>query len=129
MQQIIITMAKIKITLTEEHIKLMSQFRNERIDDIYIGYDTINPYGGSYLMDDLAMILGYWDKAVPGTENDYDGRKFGLENEQKMIEVHTYLMDNMQYILSIMVQFVTRGVKPGTYSSIDTNLEWVYTEK
>jgi hypothetical protein len=122
-------MAKITINLTEEHIKLISQIRNERIDDIYIGYDTINPYGGTYLMDDLAMILGYWDKAIPGTENQYDGRKFGLENEQKMIEVHSYLMENFQFILSIVIQFVTKGIKPGKYTSIDTNLDWVYSEK
>lgn len=122
-------MAKLKITLTEDHIKLIKEFRNEKIDDIYVGYDTINPYGGTYLMEDLAMILGYWDKATPKTENDYDGRKFGLENEQKMLEIHTYVMDNIQYVLSIMVQFIGTGIKPGIYTSIDNNLVWSYADK
>lgn len=119
-------MAKVKINLTEEHIKLIKEFRIERIDDIYIGFDTINPYGGSYLMEDLAMILGYWDKAIEGTEKDYDGRKFGIENEQKMLSIHTYLMDNMEYILSILTQFITTGVKPGLYTATDYNLRWDY---
>lgn len=121
-------MAKIKINITEDHIKLIKEFRIERINDIYVGFDTINPYGGSFLMEDLAMILGYWDKAVEGTEKDYDGRKFGFENEQKMLEIHMYLMDNFELILSIMTQFVTTGVKPGLYTAIDYNLHWEYKE-
>ena len=122
-------MAKIKIKLTEDHIKLIKSFKIETIDDIYVGVDTINPYGGSYLMEDLAMILGYWDSAVEGTENDFDGRKFGLENEQKMIDIHTYLMDRMSFVLSIMIQFACEGIKPGTYTSLDYSINWTYSEK
>lgn len=121
-------MAKIKITLTEEHIKLLKEFRNTQIDDIYVGYDTINPYGGSYLMEDIAMILGYWDKAIPGTENDYDGRKFGIENEQKMLDIHTYLMDNIRFVFSIVFQFMEIGIKPGLYTSLDNDLNWTYSQ-
>jgi hypothetical protein len=119
---------KIKINLTEEHIKLIKEFRVERIDDIYTGFDTIDPYGGSYVMEDIAMILGYWDQAIEGTEKDYDGRKFGFENEQKMINIHNYVVENMSYILSIIIQFVTEGIKPGLYTSSDTNIHWIYTE-
>lgn len=121
-------MAKIKINITEDHIKLIKEFRIERINDIYVGFDTINPYGGSFLMEDLAMILNYWDKAVEGTEKDYDGRKFGLENEQKMLDIHMYLMNNFELILSIMTQFITIGIKPGLYTAIDYNLHWEYKE-
>lgn len=119
-------MAKIKIKLTEDHIKLIKYFKFERIDDYHTGADTINPYGGTYLMEDLAMILGYWEQAKPGTEKDYDGRKFGLENEQKMMDIHQYLMDNMNFVLSIIVQFIETGVTPGVYSSVDYCLNWEY---
>jgi hypothetical protein len=122
-------MAKIKINLTENHIKLIKNFKVERINDIYVGVDTINPYGGSYLMEDLAMMLGYWDKAVEGTEKDYDGRKFGLDNEQEMIEIHNYVMNNMPFILSILIQFSTDIVKPGVYTSLDYNIFWEYKEE
>jgi hypothetical protein len=121
-------MAKIKIKLLEEHIKLIKEFRIERISDIYVGFDTINPYSGGYLMEDLAMILGYWDKVVPGTEKDFDGRKFGFENEQNMLSIHMYIMDNMEFILSIIVQFITIGIKPGNYTAIDYNLHWEFSE-
>lgn len=117
-------MAKIKITLNEEHLKLIKEFRVTRIDDIHVGIDSINPYGGTYLMEDLAMILGYWDKMVEGTEKDYDGRKFGLENEIKMIELHNHLMDNIEFILSMLFQFSVDGLKPGTYTCIDYIMKW-----
>lgn len=124
-------MAKIKIKLNEEHIKLIKQFKVERINDIHVGFDTINPYGGSYLMEDLAMILGYWDKvSEEHDETDfYYGRRFGLENEQKMIEIHNYVMDNFEYILSMLIQFSTEGIKPGLYTSIDYNINWEYKEE
>ena len=121
-------MAKIKINLNEKHIKLIERFVVERFNDIHVGFDSINPYGGDYLMEDLAMMLGYWDKAVEGTEKDYNGRKFGLDNEQEMIEVHNYLMERMTFILSILIQFATEVIKPGIYTSLDYNIFWEYKE-
>jgi hypothetical protein len=119
-------MAKIKINLTEDHIKLIKEFRIENIDDYHVGFDSVNPYGGTYLMQDLAMILGYFDKVVEGTEKDYDGPKYGIENETIMLGLHMYIMNHLDYILSIMVQFISIGVKPGLYTAIDYNLHWQY---
>ena len=122
-------MAKIKIELNEEHIKLIKNFKFNLVKDTDIVLDTYSPYGGDFLMEDLAMILGHWDKAVPNTENDYDGRKFGLETETEMWSIHQYLLDNIEYIISIMLQFIGEGVKPGKYSAISNILDWKYSEK
>jgi hypothetical protein len=120
-------MARIKINLTEEHIKLIKNFKVERINDIHVGFDTINPYGGSYLLEELAMILGYWDKAIEGSETDLiHGRRFGLENEQAMLDIHKYVVDNFMFITSILIQFADSGLKPGTYSSLDYYINWEY---
>lgn len=119
-------MAKIKITLNEDHIKLLKEFKITSINDTYVGFDTFNPYGGSYIMENIAMILGNWDKAIEGTEKDYDGRKFGLELEQEMLKLHVYIIDNFEYILSIMVQYLSEGVKPGTYTAKNNQLIWEY---
>lgn len=122
-------MAKIKLKIGEEHLKLIKNFKVERFDDIKIGFDSINPYGGQYLMEDLALILGYWDKSVEGSELHYDGRKFGLENEMEMIKIHNHVVDNMEYILSIIIQFSGEGgIKEGLYTSFDYDLNWTYTE-
>lgn len=119
-------MAKLKINLTEEHILLIKNFKIQRFDDIKIGFDTINPYGGNHLMEDLAMILGYWDKTIENTELDYDGRKFGLDNEIEMIKKHSYVVDNFEYIISILIQYSDTGLKPGKYTCIDYQLDWKY---
>lgn len=122
-------MARIKLILNENHLKLIRQFRVERFDDIKVGFDSINPYGGQYLMEDLALILGYWDKAVEGTEKDYDGRKFGIENEVEMLNVHNYVVDNIDFILSLIIQYATDGgIKPGTYTALDTQLDWKFKD-
>lgn len=122
-------MAKIRIKLTDEHIKLIKEFRIENIGDNHVGIDTIEPYGGAFLMEDLALILGFWDSSIEGTEKDYDGKKFGLENEQYMIDIHMYLMDNIQYILSILLQFSSEGIKAGIYSASGRYLKWTFSEQ
>jgi len=121
-------MAKIKITLTEDHIMLIKNFKFKQIDDNNASIDIYNPYDGTFLMEDLALIFGKWDKFTPGTENDYDGKKYGLEVETEMLEYHTYIVDNIEYILSIIIQFVGEGIKPGVYSTIDYKLDWTYSE-
>lgn len=121
-------MAKIKITLTKEHIKLINSFKFNSFNDQQFGFDTINPYGGDYLFEDLALILGYWDKHTKGTENDFDGRKYGLDVENKMLELHTYIMDNIDYIISIIWQNLEQGIKPGIYTTNSNKNEWIYYE-
>lgn len=121
-------MAKIKIELKDEHIKLIQNFKFNLVKDTDIVLDTYSPYGGDFLMEDLAMILGHFDKSVPHTELDYDGKKFGLELETEMWSYHIYIMDNIEYIISIVLQYLNDGVKPGVYTAITNILEWKYTE-
>lgn len=122
-------MAKIRIELNEQHIKLIKNFKPLIIDDYHVGYDSINPYGGDHLVEDIAMILGHWGKAIPGTERDYDGRKFGIELEQEMLELNEHLMRNFRFILSMMGQFIEEGIKEGEYTAIDTILDWTFKSK
>lgn len=119
-------MAKIKVKLNKQHITLIKNFKPFIIDDYHIGYDSVNPYGGDHLIEDIAMILGHWEKAIPDTERDYDGRKFGLELEQELYELHMYLMDNFKFILSILGQYVDKCITEGEYTAIDTILDWTF---
>ena len=121
-------MAKIKLKLEKEHIQLIKHFKFQKIDDYKITLDSWSPYGGDYLMEDLALIFGYWDKHTPGTELDFDGKKYGLEIETEMLEYHTYLVDNIGLIINLIIQFINTGLKPGIYSTIDYKLDWKYEE-
>ena len=49
--------------------------------------------------------------------------------QNKILEYRLlYLMDNFEYILSLMIQYVSEGIKPGKYTAIDKNLKWKYEE-
>ena len=118
-----------RITLNEDHIKLLSLIRFEEGDSgmlnntVYI--DKVNPYYLSGMLEDIALTLGYMDKAIPGTEEDAEGAAFPDEIEEYMLSVHHYIIDNLVDIESLIHQFVFNGgLKPGTYKSIDTENIW-----
>jgi hypothetical protein len=77
-------MAYKKITLTEDHIKLLQAIKFEtfvfdgdsRNGRIGWGIDQYGPWGGNFPIEDIALILGKFNECIPGTENDYNGRKF-----------------------------------------------------
>lgn len=122
-------MGKIKIELTDKHIKLIQNFKFEKIDDYKFGVDYVNPYGGTFLMEDLALILGYFDKYTEGTQYDVDGRKYGYEVEREMIKLHTDIVDNIFYIFSIIQTFILEGLRVGFYVCNERDLQWSYSEK
>ena len=121
-------MAKIKLKLTEDHIRLIKNFKFIKVNDYKIDLDVYSPYGGDNLMEDLAIILGKWENFTPGTENDYDGKKFGFEVETEMLETHMYLVDNIDFIMSLLLQFIEVGLKPGFYSTISYKIDWKYSK-
>lgn len=60
-----------RITLTKEHLKLIPFFYEQEEGDNKIVFDKTHLYNlGSHLLEDLAMILGYNDSAINGTEED-----------------------------------------------------------
>ena len=115
---------KIRLELTEEHIALISNFRTKKIDPVHYGVDTYDLYGGTNLFEDMAIILGKFDKAIKGTECDVDGRKFPKEIMEHFKELDEFILDNMENIENILHQFATEGIKPGIYEAIDYEQIW-----
>ena len=92
-----------RITLTKEHLKLIPFFYEQEEGDNKIVFDKTHLYNlGSHLLEDLAMILGYNDSAIKGTEEDPDGKAFPDEIEAHMLEVHNYIVNNFFYIESLI---------------------------
>ena len=114
------------ITLTKEHLKLIPFFYEQEEGDNKIVFDKTHLYNlGSHLLEDLAMILGYNDSAIKGTEEDPDGKAFPDEIEAHMLEVHNYIVDNFFYIESLIHFHVTRGgLTEGEYKCKDNELIW-----
>lgn len=119
-------MAKIKLKLTEEHIALLKGFRFKKINEQYSGLDTYELYGGTYLYEEMAILLGLYDKFIPGTENDPQGRQFPDEIKQHMRELDEFMLDNLYNLENIVHQFIGEGVKPGIYECIDYEQNWTY---
>lgn len=115
-----------KITLTEDHIKLIPFFFVQEFGDNEIGVTKEQLFNlGSHLLEDMAMILGLSDKAIKNTTYDADGRAFDDETEQYMLELYNYIVDNLYYIELIIHQFAVKGgVTVGTYKALDNELFW-----
>ena len=118
-------MAVKKLTLTEDHIKLISALNPVMDDNGKVGFDMNSLWGGGYLFEDLALILGFYDEHIPGTENDFEGKRYSKEREDYMLELYDFIKDNLNYIISLVLQFSRKGgLQPGTYKCIDYQLDW-----
>ncbi len=115
-----------RITLTDEHIRLISFLHFEKDgkrNELFI--DMNDPYELSGRLQDIALVLGYRDKAIPGTETDPEGAAFPDDVEEHLLEVHHYVVENLYYIESLIHQmFFKEVITPGTYKCIDTEGIW-----
>jgi hypothetical protein len=123
-------MARLKLTFNEEHIKLISNFRTRQVDDEHYAIDTYDLFGGTYLYEDMALILGYMDKVIPGTMEDADGPKFDDETLEHLNELDSFIVENLQNIEDILHQFCTEGIQVGvTYWCNPSECIWHKEEK
>ena len=116
----------VRIKLTKEHLKLIPFFYEQEEGDNKIVFDKTHLYNiGSHLLEDLAMIIGYNDSAIKGTEEDADGKAFPDDIESHLLEVHNYIVDNFFYIESLIHYYVTiGGLTEGEYKCKDNELVW-----
>jgi hypothetical protein len=124
-------MAFVKIKLNEEHLKLIENIKFEKfVFDMDTrngrygwGIDQYSLFGGSYALEDIALILGHWEEYIRGTENDPMGRHYPEELENHMWELYHYIWDNMEHIIRLVLYFNDKGgLTPGEYK-FDTNKE------
>ena len=128
-------MAILKVTLTEDMLKLVScihftEFPNENDFEskykLNVGIDFASLYGGSFVFEDVSYILGIYDKHIEGTECNPMGPEFPKELEDYMWETHSYVVEHIRDIEDIVHQFVNKGgVVPGTYSCKSNERIWV----
>ena len=111
--------------MTEDHLKLV-RFLNveDESDDVL----TINKHVmltlQTHILDDVATILGYRDKAIKGTEEDPDGSAYPDDVEKYLLDTYHYVSDNLFYIETLLHQRCTQGIVPGHYKAKDSDLLW-----
>lgn len=122
-------MAKVTLELTDEHLKLISCLNYQRLGDDKVGMDLNSLYGGNFVLEDVALCLGYMDQMIPNTNEDWDGPKFPKELTNKMMDLHEYIWDNIDWIESLVHQFVVEGgLTPGKYQCTDYQKVWTKIE-
>lgn len=123
-----------KITLTDEHIALIKNIKFEAFDfgdgikDWHYGWgiDQYSLFGGSYAMEDIALILGKYDQHIPGTEESPLGRQYPKELEDHFWGLYDDIAKNMEYIISLVLFYLDKGgLTPGTYKCKSEVKEWV----
>lgn len=118
---------KLKIELNEDLIKLIENIKFKRINDSYFGIDVYDLFGGTYLYEQMALILGYADKIIPESIESPFGAEYEEEYQQKMEIYDAFIVENIVYIEEILHQFCSKGLKPGIYTCFDYKRLWEYT--
>ena len=131
-------MALKKIELTENHLKLISQIKFEAFsfgEDISSkrlgwGIDQWNMFGGTYVMEDVALIIGEYDKFIPGTEDSPSGKRYPSDLEDYMWGIYNDIYSNMEYIIDMVLYYSNKGgLKPGVYKCNTNTMVWDFISK
>lgn len=94
------------------------------IDSVY-GLDNFNLWGGTYIWEQMAYILGIYDHVIKGTEEDPTGPKFPEEDMEHMKDLDAFIITHLNHIFQILLQFCTEGIQPGvTYWCYDYENIW-----
>lgn len=113
-----------KITLNEDHLRLIENLHVEEFefgerskhDRFGWGFDQWNLFGGTYVMEDIALILGKFGDFIPGTEEDPQGRQYPKELEDYWWELYDYIYKNFVLIMKLVLFYSSRGgLTAGTY--------------
>lgn len=119
-------MAVLHLHLTEDHLKLVKFFNIEDIDDDFLSINKKTMLTlQTHLLDDVSLILGLRDKAIPNRTEDADGMAFPDDVEQYMIDTYKYVSDNIYLIETLIHQRITEGVQPGDYHCSNRDMLWV----
>ena len=116
----------INVKITEDILKLIPIIFLQEEGDNKIVIDKTHMFSiGFSLMEDMAMALGIYDRAIKGTEDDPEGKAFSEEDTEYMLKLHQYIVDNLYYIETLIHQFVTKGgLEVGTYRCKDNEVIW-----
>lgn len=116
----------IKLTFTEDHLKLIPFFYSQEIDDDIVGIDKNIMFNlGNHLLEDMATILGLSHKAIKNTKYDAEGCAFDEETEQYLMSIFNFFKENLYYIETLIHQYVIDGgITVGTYEALGNELIW-----
>ena len=114
-------------TLRDELIKCKDQLEliSDRKECKAWGIDQWNLFGGTYVMEDVALILGHFGDFVPGTEESPLGKQYPKELEDYFWECYQYIVEHMVLIINLVFYYLDKGgITPGTYKVDTKGMIW-----
>ena len=112
-----------RLKVTEDHLKLIPFILLEEEDDNVKINKSLTFNIQSTVLDDLSLILGIQDRAIPNTKDDANGRAFNDDDEKYMLDLYHSIVDDLFYWEILIHQYVCRGgIQVGTYKCIDSEL-------
>lgn len=97
--------------------------------DNHFGVDTYQLYGGTYLYEQMAYILGKTDHVIPETLSDPQGPIYDEETMALFCELDSFIREHLTDIFEILLQFCDEGIKPGIeYWCLDNEHIWKKNE-
>lgn len=89
------------------------------------GIDQWSLFGGTYVFEDIALILGKYDEYIKGTEEDPLGKQYPKELEDYWWGLYDYIWRNMKYIIKLVFYYCDKGgITPGEYHYDSNTTEW-----
>ena len=110
-----------RLVRAKEKLELLSELKECHA----WGINQWNMFGGTFVMEDVALILGNYGDYIPGTEESPLGKQYPKELEDYMWSLYCYIYENMEYIISLVLFYMDKGgLTPGTYKCKDTEKDW-----
>lgn len=114
-------------TLRDELIRTKEQLEiaSDRKECKAWGIDQWNLFGGTYVMEDVALILGHFGDFIPGTEESPLGKQYPKELEDYFWGLYLYIVENMVLIINLVFNYIDKGgITPGTYKVNTNGMIW-----
>lgn len=90
------------------------------------GVNQWNMFGGTYVMEDVALITGHYGENV---NDGAQGKVYPPELEAHMWDLYLYVYNNMEWVMKLVLWSISNGgLKPGTYKTKDMGINWEYNE-
>ena len=135
-----ITSAISEIESSKENMKKFGKIRDELVrikDQIETisdkkechawGINQWSMFGGTYVMEDIAMLIGRYQDFITGTEESNIGKQYPKELEDYMWELYEYIYENLTFIMDLVLKYsIKGGLQVGTYKCIDYELNWEF---
>lgn len=104
----------------------LNEFNDEASQHAW-GINQWNMFGGTFVMEDVAMITGHYGEFIE--ENGTMGKVYPKELEDHMWELYLYIYNNLTYIMKLVLWSISNGgLTPGTYKTKDMGINWTKEE-